>query len=353
MERVQGSSINNYILNEIKSCEDAAIYLIVINSTLIGIFLAFIMNIQSIETLRAILGAKIYSVLYIKIFIYALFFVWVISVIFSVFALIRRSTNEDFINEEYKLFIFLKKILNYKRKLLTISYISMIIGLVVTIVPLYYILPYQLNGIVETWENIGDDHLAHHRYLDSIQYYDMVIKTRPDNIPARIKMASALMELGNLSEALAYYDGIINDDSENIIAWRNKSIILYNLSNFNGALECCNKILNDLNYKCEETLAIKGAILVEMRNYDDAINACDEAIIINDQNKFAWFNKGCALTGKGDIKAAYDCFNKTTNIDRKYAEGWRQQYYALQNLGRDQDATKAKKMAENFGCFIK
>ena len=71
MERVQGSSINNYILNEIKSYEDAAIYLIVINSTLIGIFLAFIMNIQSIETLRAILGAKIYSVLYIKIFIYA------------------------------------------------------------------------------------------------------------------------------------------------------------------------------------------------------------------------------------------------------------------------------------------
>lgn len=349
----RGSSINNYIINEIKSSEDASTHLIAINLTLIGIFLVFIMNIQSIETLRVILAAKLYSVSHIYVYICIIFIMLGMSIGSSYLAFIQRGTDLSFIKEEEKLFIFLERVLNYKHKLLKLSYSFMIIGLCVTFLPVYYILPYQLNGIVETWEIIGDDFLDQQRYNESIKYYDMVIKASPENIPVRIKMASTLVKLNDLKGALACYDRILNNlDNDNITALRNKGNILYRLGNLSGALACCDKILIDLNPKCEEALVIKGAILIEMDNYADAINACDEAIAINDQNKLAWFNKGNALWDQGKFGAAYNCYNKTTEIDQQYKDGWYYQAKALQKLNRIPESNEAFKKAQNFGSYI-
>lgn len=66
----------------------------------------------------------------------------------------------------------------------------------------------------------------------------------------------------------------------------------------------------------------KGAALIELGNYSEAIAAYERVIDISPSNASAWNQKGVALALMGRYNESIDSFKKATEIDQMYAVSW-------------------------------
>src|SRR5207302_59435 len=60
----------------------------------------------------------------------------------------------------------------------------------------------------------------------------------------------------------------------------------------------------------------KGATLVLLGRYEEALRAIDTALDINPQNEVAWVNKGIVLTKMGRFDEAASCADEALRLDR-------------------------------------
>ena len=58
------------------------------------------------------------------------------------------------------------------------------------------------------------------------------------------------------------------------------------------------------------------------KNYDEAINACDKAIEMDETADYAYFNRGNAKFEQKDYKSARLDYNKTILMNDEYAEAY-------------------------------
>jgi len=66
----------------------------------------------------------------------------------------------------------------------------------------------------------------------------------------------------------------------------------------------------------------KGASLVLLGRYEEALRAIDRALDLNPRNEVAWLNKGNALTKMGRLLDALRCFNAAIKVNPKYEVAW-------------------------------
>ncbi|HYT00158.1 MAG TPA: tetratricopeptide repeat protein [Thermoplasmata archaeon] len=82
----------------------------------------------------------------------------------------------------------------------------------------------------------------------------------------------------------------------------------------------------------------KGATLVLMGRYEEALRAIDTALDINPRNEVAWVNKGNALTKMGRLIDALRCFNAAIKVNPNYEVAWNNKGNALARLGKFEEA---------------
>jgi len=86
----------------------------------------------------------------------------------------------------------------------------------------------------------------------------------------------------------------------------------------------------------------KGATLILLGRYDEALRAIDRALDINPHNEVAWLNKGNAFTKLGRLIDALRCFNAAIKVNPAYEVAWNNKGNALARLG---------KFDEALGCY--
>jgi hypothetical protein len=86
----------------------------------------------------------------------------------------------------------------------------------------------------------------------------------------------------------------------------------------------------------------KGASLVLLGRYEEALRAIDTALDINPRSEVAWLNKGNALTKLGRVDEALRCFNAAIKVSPSYEVAWNNKGNALARLG---------KFDEAVGCY--
>jgi len=89
----------------------------------------------------------------------------------------------------------------------------------------------------------------------------------------------------------------------------------------------------------------KGATLILLGRYEEALRAIDRALDINPRNEVAWVNKGNALTRMGQLLDALRCFNAAIKVNPLYEVAWNNKGNALARLGKHDDALRCYERA--------
>lgn len=89
----------------------------------------------------------------------------------------------------------------------------------------------------------------------------------------------------------------------------------------------------------------KGAALVVMGRYEEALKAIDEALKINPNNEVAWVNRGNALSRMNDYREALKAFNSALRVNPRYEVAWNNKGNTLARLGRYREALKCYELA--------
>ena len=89
----------------------------------------------------------------------------------------------------------------------------------------------------------------------------------------------------------------------------------------------------------------KGATLIMMGQYEEALKAIDRALDINPRNEVAWVNKGNAYTKMGQLVDALRCFNAALKVNPRYEVAWNNKGNALARLGRYEEALRCYERA--------
>ena len=84
----------------------------------------------------------------------------------------------------------------------------------------------------------------------------------------------------------------------------------------------------------------KGATLILLGRYEEALRAIDTALDINPRNEVAWVNKGNALTRMGRLMDALRCFNAALKVNPGYEVAWNNRGNTLARLGKNEEALR-------------
>ena len=89
----------------------------------------------------------------------------------------------------------------------------------------------------------------------------------------------------------------------------------------------------------------KGATLILLGRYEDALRAIDTALDINPHNEVAWVNKGNALSKMGLYVDALRCFNAAIKVNARYEVAWNNKGNTLARLGKYEEALQCYERA--------
>jgi tetratricopeptide (TPR) repeat protein/RNA polymerase subunit RPABC4/transcription elongation factor Spt4 len=89
----------------------------------------------------------------------------------------------------------------------------------------------------------------------------------------------------------------------------------------------------------------KGAALVVLGRYEEALACIDTALRMNPRNEVAWVNKGNALVRMGRVVDALKCYNSAIKVNPGYEVGWNNKGNALARLGKYGDALRCYEKA--------
>ena len=64
-----------------------------------------------------------------------------------------------------------------------------------------------------------------------------------------------------------------------------------------------------------KNLAIRGFLLLEDGQFNDALGFFEQALLLNQNDPDLWNYKGTALRSMGRYEEAMECFNKSLKID--------------------------------------
>lgn len=159
---------------------------------------------------------------------------------------------------------------------------------------------------------LGDKRYRERQMRESITSYDKAIQA-----------SNALRESGGWGTNLD-------------VPWYSKGAALIILGKYEEALECIDNALK-ISPHNEVALVSKGTALSRLDRHREALRCYNEAIRINPRYEVAWNNKGNALARLGKHEEALKCYERAIELDPEYKEAWVNKGYVLAKMG-DYDA---------------
>jgi tetratricopeptide (TPR) repeat protein len=93
---------------------------------------------------------------------------------------------------------------------------------------------------------------------------------------------------------------------------------------FKEALDCVSKALDiqPTGKNHDQIWHNKGYILTILDRHQDAIEAYDQALLLNPDLEESWVNKGTELSALGQYDAALDCFERAIDLNPQDSKAW-------------------------------
>ena len=164
----------------------------------------------------------------------------------------------------------------------------------------------------------------------------------------QIVRAERGIERKDYERSLAEYDRAIAAAPADVpgaeIPWYGKGAALILLGRYEEALQAIDKAL-DINPRNEVAWLNKGNAFTRMGQLLDALRCFNAAIKVNPVNEVAWNNKGNALARLRKYEEALRCYERSLAIDPGYRGAWVNMGFVLTKLGRFDEAASCADQA--------
>jgi tetratricopeptide (TPR) repeat protein len=157
----------------------------------------------------------------------------------------------------------------------------------------------------------------------------------------QVVRAEQNVERRNYEQSLAEYDRAIASTAADVpgaeVPWYGKGATLILLGRYDEALRAIDRAL-DINPRNEVAWVNKGNALARMGRPVDALRAFNAAIKVNALYEVAWNNKGNALARLGKLEESLRCYERALGIDPGYRGAWVNMGFVLTKMGRFDEA---------------
>lgn len=188
-------------------------------------------------------------------------------------------------------------------------------------------------------------------YEDSITYYKRAIILEPTMCDVWNNIAYSLIELGRKNEALHYVSQELNINPKNTAALINKAGLLDDLHQYDSAIEYINAAIK--LKREDDSFYVKGNILRDMGNFEEAIEEYDKAIELCEvEIKLSRIlnNKGIALRNVKKYSEAVQCYDKVIALNQENCSAaWNNKGLALFYDEKLNDAKQSFLIAKEMG----
>ena len=229
-----------------------------------------------------------------------------------------------------------------------------------------YIVLLSLNPNDHAWNNRGTMLSALGRKEEALAAFEKALEINPGLASAWAGIGAQLSQLGKYEDALQAFEEALLLNFDHGYVWEKKGIALYNLGKYEDALQAFEEALL-LNPNAVESWVGKAAVLNMLDRFDEALGAFGKALEINPNHANAWVGKSTVLIKLGyKYYLKHDAAVKVTDIEPQdgrawiswYEEAlqaieealllnpndaneWLKKYVALAMLGRHEDAGHA------------
>lgn len=150
---------------------------------------------------------------------------------------------------------------------------------------------------------------------DAISFLSRAIEIKPNNSVANDNLAVAYSKSElDKHKALKHFNISLQLNDKSITTFSNKALYLFEQNDFEGSIQCYKKALliapNSVKLLCGIS-----APLINLSQYDEAIDYCDRALSINSFYSVAYLNKGFALYKINKKEEAEDNVRKSLDIN--------------------------------------
>ena len=203
----------------------------------------------------------------------------------------------------------------------------------------------------------SDNLIAHYNYgnallqkgdvNDAINEYHEALKIDPQNAVARNNLGTALLQKGQTNNAIAEYLQAIQDDPGYILAHVNLGNQLLPKGQVDEAIAQYREALK-IDPADPAALHNLGNALLQKGEVDEAITQYQEEIKINPDYALAYYNLGNARAQKGQMDSAIDEYQEALKLDPAYALAHANLGNTLYQKGRVDEALSQYQQALNI-----
>lgn len=346
---------NNYTLNKIKTQEDSARNIMLINATLLGFFVALAKDNISITSIKSAIkyifptydtNNLIYIVMLI---ICAPILCWIISL--AITRNILKMKNDPEITSEY-LKLIAKDGNDLLKRCFWLTFIGILMVCIIFASSFFIFINYTLSGDALSLTDNGDWLRNLGEPEKAISLYDKAIEINPSSSYAWNGKGAALEDLYRQEEAINCYDKsiLIANTSE---SWHNKGQALVELGKYSESLEACeiSIILEKDPRKIAQDLSSKGIVLTDLNRLDEAIQYFNRSINMSIDLKddvtlaTALNNKGNTLSKLGRYNESIEAYNRAIELYNsrgiKAANAWNNKARIFNKQGKYNDSKSA------------
>ena len=185
-----------------------------------------------------------------------------------------------------------------------------------------------------------------HPRLEALQYLDFTIRTnRPWDTLLNVLRNAVTLSPSDLHPTSQEHPSLSHNNSQTPKElWLERGAIFLKRKDYQEALEAYKQaILLDHN----DALAYSGKseALFRLERYKEALDASNQAISLDSNLAAAWKNKGNALGRLKRYEDALAAYEQALHIDPNYTLAWHGKGNALGDLKRDEDALVAYEQA--------
>ncbi|NOY77694.1 MAG: tetratricopeptide repeat protein [Calditrichaeota bacterium] len=155
--------------------------------------------------------------------------------------------------------------------------------------------------------------------------------------------ALQMWKLGNdaywartFDDALEKYDFSLKWEPTSI-AWINKSGILIETERYQEAIDACDEAIKK-NQERIEAWINRGIAYDRLRQSDKAIKSFDEALLIDQRNVEAWTHRGNSYRKLGKFEEAMESYDKALAVSDDFLQAWYQKGVTLSKMNRIEEA---------------
>jgi tetratricopeptide (TPR) repeat protein len=128
---------------------------------------------------------------------------------------------------------------------------------------------------------------------------------------------------------------------QSAVAWNNKGAIFYNMKDYNEALQAYDNAIK-INPLYAEAWANKGVALYDNGSYQEAIRAFNRSISIDPTEGWVWYARGSVYYRLGNYNESLKSYNEALKLNPSGdANIWADKGYALYYLGDYSEALQA------------